>query len=331
MQANAARWLSRWTDKLPNAAGLGLVVLCGFLLARLLWSGWQLGQPALLATGDGTATNPPAATVAQSLGDKLASLHLFGQYQPDGSQPASANVQPTQLALKLQGVYVPARGAAFAVIEENGEQKAYGVGDPLGSSGAILEQVYADHVLLRRNGVLEKLQLPETRLSGSANGAADMPMGLPIDTTSPPLDMLPPPDSFMPNVGEGSAPPPINNEAVADAIPIPGTSVDSTPTDLGAFRQSVMQNHARLLEVVSPQPYEREGKFLGFQLSPGSNVALFNQLGLQAGDIVTSINGMPLENPAAAMQALQGAANAPQVTLGITRGGQQLSLPVNLQ
>ncbi len=92
-----------------------------------------------------------------------------------------------------------------------------------------------------------------------------------------------------------------------------------------------MNNNMRLLEVASPQPYERDGKFLGFQLSPGSNVAMFNQLGLQPGDIVTAVNGTVLENPAIAMRLLQEAATASQVNLNITRNGQEVSLPINFQ
>ncbi len=118
-----------------------------------------------------------------SLGDKLAGYHLFGVFQADGSKPTATNIQPTQLALKLQGVYAPAANTGYAVIEENSLQKAYAAGDSIGNSGAVLEQILPEHVLLRRNGLLEKLELPKPEHGGGGaavagnDAPADMPIG----------------------------------------------------------------------------------------------------------------------------------------------------------
>lgn len=337
MQANQhARLFSRWLERTPDAVSLGLVIVCGFLLARLVWMFFPTAPRPLLTDATTPASITAPANAAPSLGDKLAGYHLFGQFQPNASKPATTNIQPTQLALKLQGVYAPAGNKGYAVIEENGQQKAYGAGDPIGNSGAVLDQVASDHVLLRRNGLLEKLALPEAKLGGGGGGAApagletEMPADMPIpDMGQPPPDMMPPPEMFTP--AEGAVPPPQTDApAVEPAQPIPPEAGQGA-ANLGDFRQSVLNNNMRLLEVASPQPYERDGKFLGFQLSPGSNVALFNQLGLQAGDIVTSINGTALDSPATAMRMLQEAGTASQVSLNLTRNGQEISLPINFQ
>lgn len=339
MQANASmRLVSRWLERTPDYVSLGLVILCGFLLARLVWLFFP-AEPLPLSTEAAdsalTSTQPRAP---QNLGEQLASLHLFGQYQADAvNKPATSHVQPTQLALKLQGTYAPARGRGFAVIEDNGQQKTYAPGESIGTSGAVLEIVNADHVLLRRNGVLEKLALPDPTLAGGGDvGMAmggEMPLDMPPPEISPPPEMLAPPEVFTPS--EGAIPPPQEDSAAAEAIPVPPpeepVAPDADAVNLGEFRQAVLQNNMRLLEVASPQPYERDGKFLGFQLSPGSNVALFNQLGLQAGDIVTAINGTVLDSPATAMRSLQEAGSAAQVSLSITRNGQQINLPLNFQ
>lgn len=337
MQANQhARLFSRWLERTPDLASLALVIVCGFLLARLVWMLFPAApRPVLTDTTTAVETSP--AAVAQNPADKLAGFHLFGQYQPDAA-PAAANIQPTQLALKLQGVYSPAGRKGFAVIEENGQQKAYAAGEAIGNSGAVLDQVLGDHVLLRRNGLLEKLALPETRLSGGGGSApagmeADMPADMPPpDIGQPPPEMLQPPDMFTPS--EGAVPPPQNEAIPTEQPQQPAPAAEPAAggnANLGEFRQSVLNNNMRLLEVASPQPYERDGKFLGFQLSPGSNVSLFNQLGLQAGDIVTSINGTALDSPATAMRMLQDAGTASQVSLNITRNGQEISLPINFQ
>ncbi|QQZ28881.1 PDZ domain-containing protein [Thiothrix subterranea] len=324
-----ARFVEQLLSRAPDYASFVLVILAGFLLARLAWMLFPAAPRPLLTSNDSGVVN--SATQAQpNLGDTLAGYHLFGVYQADSGKPAPTNIQNTQLALKLQGVYAPPNDSGYAVIEENAQQKIYAAGSTIGNSGAVLEQILGDHVLLRRNGLLEKLPLPKAELSGGSNAAAagfadNAPMDMPpTDYTQPPPEMMPPPEMFTPS--EGAVPPPLPEEA-----PQPEPVAAEPQANLGEFRQSVMNNNMRLLEVASPQPYERDGKFLGFQLSPGSNVAMFNQLGLQPGDIVTAVNGTVLENPAIAMRLLQEAATASQVNLNITRNGQEVSLPINFQ
>jgi type II secretory pathway component PulC len=334
-----ARLFDRLLGRAPDYVSFGLVIVFGFLLARLTWMLFPADPLALNSTPD-AGTNPAnVVTAPQSLGDKLASYHLFGQYQTDGVKPVAANIQNTQLALRLQGLYAPSKGAGFAVIEEGGKQKTYAIGENIGASGAVLEKVLGDHVLLRRNGALEKLVLPklgQSQGNGSAAtaGITDLPTDLPVpspDFSQPAADMMPPPEMFTPS--EGAIPPP-PSEPLPEQPPQqqpPAPSADAGAANVGDFRQAVLNNNMRLMEVASPQPYERDGKFLGFQLSPGSNVAMFNQLGLQAGDIVTAVNGTVLENPAIAMRLLQEAATASSVNLNITRNGQEVSLPINFQ
>ncbi len=325
-----ARFVEQLLNRAPDYASFVLVILAGFMLARLLWGLFPTDQRPLLTSNDSGQVNN--VTQAQpNLGDTLANYHLFGVYQADNGKSTPTNIQNTQLALKLQGVYAPPNNRGYAVIEENAQQKAYAAGEAIGNSGAVLEQILADHVLLRRNGLLEKLALPKPELSGGGNVAAanvgdNMPMDMPVvDFTTPPApDIMPPPEMFTPS--EGAVPPPPEEMPPME----PQGAAEAAP-NLSEFRQSVMNNNMRLLEVASPQPYERDGKFLGFQLSPGSNVALFNQLGLQSGDIVTAVNGTALENPAVAMRVLQEAATANQVNLNITRNGQEVSLPINFQ
>lgn len=324
-----ARFVEQPLSRAPDYTSFVLVIFAGFLLARLTWMLFPTEPRPLLTTNDTGVVNS-ATQPKPNFGDTLAGYHLFGVYQADTDKPAPTNIQNTQLALKLQGVYAPPNDSGYAVIEENAQQKAYASGDTIGNSGAVLEQILADHVLLRRNGLLEKLALPKPELSGGGNVAAaglgdNVPMDMPIvDFTQPATEVMPPPEMFTPS--EGAVPPPLPEETP----PLEPAAVEPA-VNLGDFRQSVMNNNMRLLEVASPQPYERDGKFLGFQLSPGSNVAMFNQLGLQSGDIVTAVNGTVLENPAVAMRVLQEAATANQVNLNITRNGQEVSLPINFQ
>ena len=325
-----SRLFERLLGRAPDYVSFGLVIVFGFLLARLTWMLFP-AEPRPLLNDSASSSVGSAASPANSLGDKLASYHLFGQYQADGSKPAPTYIQQTHLALKLQGVYAPSRNKGFAVIEDAGQQKTYAIGDKIGASGAALEQVLADHVLLRRNGLLEKLMLPKPESSGGgmafAAGLDSAPADMPMTEYSAPPEMMPPPDMFTPSEGAVPPPQPEMEQPAPEQPAIPAGSAK----ELGGFPQSGLNNNMRLMEVASPQPYERDGKFLGFQLSPGSNVAMFNQLGLQAGDIVTAVNGTQLENPAIAMRMLQEAGTASQINLNITRNGQEVSLPISFQ
>ncbi len=351
MQVLQNRLLNRLMERLPDYTSLILVILCGFLLARITWMMFPAEPPLPVVTstapvdmsGTGAAPNPV---------NQLASYNLFGQYNaaPTAAPIPTAPIQNTQLALKLQGLYALPGNKGFAVIEENGQQKAYRVGKTIGNSGAVLEKVMRDHVLIRRNGALEKLALPKLSAPGGGGGdnTASMPgssfdPGIPpvapeetvVQTSADTPPDMPPPEMFTPSSGAIPPPPtePLPAEPTTPINPQQGadTSAPGAEANLGTFRQSVMNNNARLLEVATPQPYEANGKFKGFQLNPGSNTAMFSKLGFQAGDIVTAINGTTLDSPATAMQLLQGASTANQVNLTITRNGQEISLPISFQ
>lgn len=337
-----SRWLDRALEHSPDYVSFGLVILCGFLLARLTWALFP-AEPRLPGA-DPLLPVAQDSSVAQDVGEKIASYHLFGKHEPaKAAQPKPETIRNTQLALKLQGVYALPKNRGQAIIEESGQQKVYRVGETVGNSGAVLEDVFDTYVTLRRNGTLEKLELPKSELSGGGSDGSPSSGGF-LDAAQEDYQSEPPVmDNNMADMGIPEIP---NMVAVESApqvsMPVPpnimgvgnGPLAGAEPDEGGAnnladFRKAVLNNNMRLLEIASAQPYEENGKFVGFKLQPGSNVAMFNQVGLQPGDIATSVNGTPLDSPAAGMRALQGVANATQINLGIIRGGQPTTVSVS--
>ena len=98
---------------------------------------------------------------------------------------------------------------------------------------------------------------------------------------------------------------------------------------LADFRQQIMNNNINLLKVIRPSPKKENGKLIGFRIRPGTNRALFQQTGLQSGDIVTQVNGMPLTSNAASMQAMQSLSTSSGATLTVLRGGQVTTVQVS--
>jgi general secretion pathway protein C len=93
----------------------------------------------------------------------IVDAHLFGIAE-NGRNQDPAQAPPTTANLLLAGTIAtgdPKRG--FAIIGGDNPSKVYSVGDAVG--GASLHSVYLDHVILDRDGNLEKLVLPRLRLA----------------------------------------------------------------------------------------------------------------------------------------------------------------------
>lgn len=95
-------------------------------------------------------------------------------------------------------------------------------------------------------------------------------------------------------------------------------------------QELVSQNAAGFLEVVRPQPFMPNGQLKGYRIYPGPNRQQFAALGLRAGDLVTEINGIALNNPAQGMEVFRSLGDAAQVTVTVERDGQPQVLSLNM-
>lgn len=89
-------------------------------------------------------------------------------------------------------------------------------------------------------------------------------------------------------------------------------------------------NEERLAEFVRPQAVMVDGQLRGFRVYPGRNRRMFAESGLRAGDLVTAINGMPLDDPERSIETLRQLIDAQDAVLTIERGGQVESLTLRL-
>jgi general secretion pathway protein C len=71
------------------------------------------------------------------------------------------------------------------------------------------------------------------------------------------------------------------------------------------------------------------GQQRGYRVYPGRNREQFSKLGLMPGDMVTAINGTPLDDPARGMEILQSMNSATQVTVTVERNGQSTQVNIN--
>ena len=81
---------------------------------------------------------------------------------------------------------------------------------------------------------------------------------------------------------------------------------------------------------VQPAPDASGNGQLGYRIFPGRDQTVFKAAGLHPGDVVTSVNGVQLDDPAKSLQLLSDLSQANQVTLTVQRGGESQTVNVNL-
>lgn len=83
-------------------------------------------------------------------------------------------------------------------------------------------------------------------------------------------------------------------------------------------------------DVLRPQPVFAEGKQRGYRVYPGRNRAAFARLGLRPGDLVTSINGTPLDDPARGNEIFRTLGSSAEARVTVMRSGRQQELTLNM-
>ena len=97
-------------------------------------------------------------------------------------------------------------------------------------------------------------------------------------------------------------------------------------------RRMVQQDPGLLDQVMRTVPsYDNTaGKLRGFRAYPGRNRSIFNKLGLKPGDLVTAINGQPLDDPQHSQEVFNTIQSSNTVTVSVERGGQKQDITLNV-
>jgi len=123
--------------------------------------------------------------------------------------------------------------------------------------------------------------------------------------------------------GSRPAPPPVRRGGGAD--PRTAAAVDT-------IRRMVQQDPGILDQVMrTVASYDNTaGKLRGFRAYPGKNRAIFNKLGLKPGDLVTALNGTPLDDPQRSQEVFNTIQTSDHVTVTIERSGQKQDITLNI-
>jgi general secretion pathway protein C len=230
--------------------------------------------------------------------------------QPVSEQVSGDLPVESDLNVKLVGVMVSNKPQwSTALIQEPASKQAY-VARPedmiLGE--ATLLEVKRDRIIIERNGRREYIRLQNT-ITGNPS-----PNKITPRVTSAPSTAAPP----------STARPSDEEQAKAKAV---GPSVQQVSK--GAFRvdrsalDEKLQDRASLAKDATIIPNYKNGKKAGLKLMNIQSSSVYNQIGLQNGDVIRSVNGEEIKSQAHAMELFEKFRKADVVRLELERNGKR--------
>lgn len=267
-------------------------LLCLWAAVHLLWAVLDRAAPATTSSVAERAISDAAQPM------NVAQWHLFGNGQELRVQAEIlAARRETELKLVLHGTVARAEAeAGYAMIaDEHGIERSYKVGDAL-PDGAKLSAVYADHVIIDNHGSRETLSLPRETLDAARRAAS------------------------APQTGSASAATPLY---VAPRMAYGKLDWQKT-------RAEITADPARALQQLDIQPVFNGTQMRGVRLGGNASNPLVAAAGLQANDVVTAVNGVPLDSLARGRQLFEQLEGAQQIDLTILRDGRPQTLSVDL-
>ena len=222
-------------------------------------------------------------------------------------QPRVHIAEKLDLHLDLIGVSIASAGKPpYAILSSrSGEQNVYSLGETIPDAGKLVE-IDPDHVLIDHQGKRVALYLPKNDLPGPVE-AAQPEEPPPTDETADASDDEEPYDPNVEDLGDNH-------------YKIPRASLDHT-----------VNNLAQSLTQIRAIPNVQNGKTSGFALSEIEPGSIFDEMGLEEGDVLRSVNGQPMNDPALAMQMMNSLRSASQVTIVVLRDGEPTTITYQIQ
>lgn len=233
----------------------------------------------------------------------LKQLNLFG-IKVTKTEPEPVKVQDapeTKLRLTLTGTVASSvQSTAAAIIENNGKQETYGIGDKISGTRATLESVANDRVIIKQSGRLETLMLDGFKYS-KVNNTRVSKKAEPIQLVSHQINTV--------------------DQRENDAL-------SETALQL---QQDINTDPGKIFDYLKVSPKRENGGIIGYQLMPGKEPDFFKASGLKSGDIAVQMNGYDLTLPSEAAQAVQALKEETEISLLVNRNGSLTEILFSIQ
>jgi general secretion pathway protein C len=274
-----------------------LALLFAHTLASLTWSIIPSQQPDndfSYSSSAGSLSFPLKVSNSEVLPEKaLGEISLFGEAtRADNTNtphdPDSFTAPETSLALILKGVIVASpMSRALVVITEKRKgstEQLYAIGDKV-PGNAIVSEIFADRVILRRGGVLETLFIQ---------------------------------DKHAPSGGRKSG---RSQTGIAGAISSKGDGIHWQMDS--SYLNRRLADIPSLAREVGVEIYKENNVQKGYRLVSARGSKLLRDMGLQPGDILREVNGVPLNSIHDGLSAYQKLRSVKEVRVVISRNGRR--------
>jgi len=261
---------------------------------------------------------------------------------------APAPVVAEDLHLKLLGTSLLSKSQPYAILEDQaGNQSLYQVGEDVPDAGRLVS-VEPNRVIIDRGGRRVAIDLPPSEIPEAAPSHLGGPIARSRGAIGMPRVAIPNNVPEMMQRHMRRHRPPAAAEADdddndnSDDNSKDDSSNDDSKLELkklgpGRFEAkraevaNTMQNPAQLFAQMRALPHFVNGKTDGFSISNVAAGSVFEQLGLQNGDLLTEIDGKPVTNPMQAMGLMTAVQTASSIDLTIQRGGSPTKVHLDLR
>jgi general secretion pathway protein C len=258
--------------------------------------------------------------------DAIVKRDIFNEV-PQESGPAP--VVEEDLNLKLIGTSLQSKSKPYAIIEDEANTESlYQVGEDIPNAGKLVS-VETNRAIIDRDGHRVAIEIP------AADVAQAPPSTLGVAIKPSRFKGLPAVMQHRPH-GIGRAKLGGDNGDNDDSN-TKTSKVELKKLGPGKFQASraevaqTMENPAQFFSQMRAMPHFVNGKTDGFSISQVAQGSVFDQLGLQNGDLVTSIDGKPVTNPMQAMGLMQSMKTDSALDLTINRGGTPTTVHLDLR
>lgn len=223
---------------------------------------------------------------------------------------ADPAISKADLHLKLLGTSTTGRGPWAIIENQAGDQLLYHLGDQIPDAGELVS-IEKSQAIIQHGAQRFALAIPQDELPGGVVAPASHVRRFPFG----PFGRPPTVRGFGPGRATG---------------PMPDIDVDNEgPNRYGVKRTDVrvaMAHMNTLAQQLKATPNMDGNSQNGYTLTDIESGSLFDDLGLEDGDIVTRINGRPINNPAMAAGMLATLQMRRSIDVTVLRDGQTVDL-----
>jgi type II secretion system protein C len=323
-----------------------LIVAFGYFAAQSVNDIYKrtISADADAPVAESIAPRPASGIRTRTYYDTIVKRDIFNLV-PQNNAPAP--VVAEDLHLKLLGTSLLSKSQPYAILEDQaGNQSLYQVGQDVPDAGRLVS-VEPNRAIIDRGGRRVAIDIPPSeipeaapsRLGGpiGAMGAITLPRGIPLPHNIPEMMQRHqrrhrPPAAAAEDENTDSGDDNSDDNSKDDSSKLELKKVG--PGRFEANRAEVantMQNPAQLFAQMRALPHFVNGKTDGFSISNVAAGSVFEQLGLQNGDLLTEIDGKPVTNPMQAMGLMTAVQTASSIDLTIQRGGSPTKVHLDLR